>query len=516
MSVLPDGPLNRALAAVLAAAVLAAGGYLGYEYLLVDDPSCAPGVERRGDRHECVGVTDGAYVFTDELKQVTARIKAENDRVADSSPVTVALMIPMTSAAPAERRELVEQVQGAYLAQHWANDDRNKNKRQPPIRLVLANPGRGYLQWRAVADQLAQAAADGKQNLRAVTGINISIAETEQAVRYLTADKHIPVVAGPMTADDIKNTAADPRRYPGLARIAPGNADQAGALTSYGAAIKPEEALVIEDTRDNDNYLATLRQTFEKLTKGAPNAPETYQSPPDFNDEGNLANDFHQMVPSICTSAATTLYFAGRPVQLRQFLVELGNRKCNKHYTVVTGSHASTLMVDEKFADKWDALSTGAGITVRYTALAHPDTFGEKSTEGPGGSKAASKELADLLGEPDTKAPDAIGPADLRDGRVIITYDSVSTAVAGIRNQTVGNVRTPSTDDVVQSWRRLHGDNRVDGASGWICLDQYGNPYNKAVPVVHLDPVTRNAVLDTLAWPLGHAPDPNCSIGSDG
>lgn len=516
MSLLPSGPLNRALAAAVAVAVLATGGYLGYEKWVVDDPSCAPGVEQRGDRNECIGVTDGAYVFTDELKQVSARIKAENDRVADSSPVTVALMIPMTSAAPAERRELVEQVQGAYLAQHWANDDRNKDKRQPPIRLVLANPGHGYQQWRAVADQLAQAVTDDKQNLRAVAGINISIAETEQAVRYLTADKHIPVVAGPMTADDIKNTPADPRRYPGLARIAPGNADQAGALASYGAAVKPEEALVIEDTRDNDNYLATLRQTFEKLTKGAPNAPETYQSPPDFNDEGNLANDFHQMVPSICTSAATTLYFAGRPVQLRQFLVELGTRKCNKHYTVVTGSHASTLMVDAKFADKWDALTTGAGITVRYTALAHPDTFGEKSTEAPGGSKAASKALADLLGEPDTKAPDAIGPADLSDGRVIITYDSVSTAIAGIRDRTVGEVKKPSTDDVARSWLRMHGEYRVDGASGWICLDQYGNAYNKAVPIVHLDPASKNAVLDTLAWPLGHTPDANCAIGSDG
>ncbi|MET8540615.1 hypothetical protein ABZW03_08155 [Kitasatospora sp. NPDC004799] len=516
MRFLPSGPLNRALVIVLAVAVLAAGGYLGYTYVLADDPSCAVGVERRGPQRECVGVTDGGYVFTDELKQVSARIKAENDRVADSSPVTVALMIPMTSDAPAERRELVEQVQGAYLAQHWANDDANSDKRRPPIRLVLANPGRGYQQWRPVADQLARAAADDTQNLRAVAGINISIAETEQAVRYLTADKHIPVVAGPMTADDIRNTAADPRRYPGLARIAPGNSDQAGALGSYGANTRPEEALVIEDTRENDNYLATLRQTFEKLTKGAPNAPETYQSPPDFNDEGNLANDFHQMVPNICTSAATTLYFAGRPVQLRQFLVELGNRKCNKPYTVVTGSHASTLMVDAKFADKWDSLTAGAGITVRYTALAHPDTWGERSTATTGGSKKASKDLADLLDRPDTKAPDAIGPADLRDGRVIITYDSVSTAVAGIRNQTVRDVKTPSTDDVVQSWRRLHGTSRVDGASGWICLDQYGNPYNKAVPIVHLDPATRNAVLDALAWPLGHAPDANCSIGGDG
>ncbi|MFB7127273.1 hypothetical protein [Kitasatospora sp. NPDC056273] len=515
MRLLPAGPLNRALVTALAVAVLATGGYLGYEYGLADDPSCAPGVEKRGEQHECVGVTDGAYVFSEELRQVTERIKAENDRVAGQPHATVALMIPMTSDAPAERRELVEQVQGAYLAQHWANDDANKEKTQPLIRLVLANPGREYKEWLAVADQLARAKADGKQNLRAVAGINLSSDRTQDAVRYLTANKGIPVVAGPMTSDDIKNTATD-RSYPGLARIVPGTADQAAALASYGATLKPEEALVIEDTRPGDNFLTTLRTTFKTLAKGAPNAPETFQSPLDYNKEGNLANTFHQMVPDICSSAATTLYFAGRPVQLRQFLVALGNRKCDKHYTVITSSHASTLMVDKEFADKWDSLTKGAGITVRYTALAHPDTFGERSAETTGGSKDATARLADLLKSPDTKAPDAIGPADLRDGRVIVTYDSVTTAVAGIRNQTTDKVAMPSTDDVTEGWRRMHGSNRVNGASGWICLDPQGNAYNKAVPVVELDPKIKNAVLVGLAWPLGHAPDATCPIGSDG
>nr|BEK63230.1 ABC transporter substrate-binding protein [Kitasatospora purpeofusca] len=506
---LPEGPLNRALVILLAVAVLGTAGYFGYG--VWTDDSCATGVSKVGK--ECVGVTDGSYVFNDDLGPVTARIKEENDSVAGKNPVTLALMIPLVSDQQAERREMVEQVQGAYLAQYRANRESGK---QPPIRLVLANPGREYGQWQRVSDQLAKAAADGKQNLRAVTGINISIANSEAAVHYLTAEKHIPVVAGPMTADDIANSKADPRHYPGLARIAPSNSDQAAALAAYGAGIKPADTLVVEDTRENDNYLATLRATFAKLTKGAPNAPETFESPKDFTEEGNLGNTFDQMVPDICSSAATTLFFAGRPVQLRLFLVALGDRKCNKPYTVITGSHASTLMVDQKFESKWDALTKSAGITVRYTALAHPDSWGEASTEGPGGSKAPTAELAGLLRADDTKQPDRIGPADRRDGRIIITYDAVTTAVAGIRKDVGGSVVMPSLDDVTQSWRRLHGGNRVDGASGWICLDQFGNPYNKAVPIVHLDATVRGAVLDTVAWPLGRAPDGNCSIGAEG
>lgn len=381
MTLWPAGPLNRALLIAAVAVVLGTGGYLSYDQWLAEDPACAPGVAKRGSRHECVGVTDGRYVFAPSLKQVTDRIKAENDSVAGKSPATIALMIPMISDTQAEQQEYVEQVQGAYLAQYRANHQ--ANGKQPPIRLVLANPGRGYKEWRTVADQLARAAADKKENLRAVAGINISITETEEAVRYLTKDKGIPVVAGPMTADDIKNTAADPHRYPGLARIAPGNTDQADALASYGSDIKPAETLVVEDIREGDNYLASLRQTFEKLAKGAPNAPETFRSPPDFNDEGNLANDFHQMVPDICSSDANTIYFAGRPVQLRLFLGELSNRNCSKPYTVISGSHASTLTVDEKFADQWGALTKGAGITLRYPGLAHPDAWGTEARRRP-------------------------------------------------------------------------------------------------------------------------------------
>ncbi|MFC6986885.1 hypothetical protein [Streptomyces cirratus] len=73
-------------------------------------------------------------------------------------------------------------------------------------------------------------------------------------------------------------------------------------------------------------------------------------------------------------------------------------------------------------------------------------------------------------------------------------------------------MKMPSLSEVADSWLRLHGNNRVEGASGWICLDQYGNPYNKAVSIVHLDPASKTAAFDGIAWPAGRAPDPNCSI----
>ncbi|WP_318205740.1 ABC transporter substrate-binding protein [Streptomyces sp. SCL15-4] len=507
MKLWPAGPLYQALLAIAAATAVAFGGYFVYRSWFADNPACATGVSKRGPQNECVGVTDGAFFYNNnKLRKIFDLIRDENSSAEkaaqeqNSSPATIALMIPMTSGNPAEQAEQVEQVKGAYLGQYHAN---HKAFTQPPIRLLLANPGRGYKQWRVVADQLEKATSD--DNLRAVVGINISLPETKAAIGHLTR-KNIPVVAGPMTADDIANDKDHLHRYPGLARVAPSNSDQADALAFYSKDIKPAETMVIEDSRDGDNYLESLRKRFEKLAEGAPRAPETFISPPDFNDEGYLANTFDQMVPDICTSPAKTIYFAGRPVQLRQFLFELGERSCNKHYTVITGSHAATLTVDEKFTAHWDALTKSKGITLRYAALAHPDAWGDNSTETTGGSKAAFQELTKQLPKAGAK------PSDLVDGRIIVTYDAVVTAVKGIRMNAMDKVKMPSLAQVASSWPRLHGEKRVQGASGWICLDQYGNPYNKAVAIVHLDPRKKTAVFDRIAWPRHRAPDADCSI----
>lgn len=511
----PRGRLvRRLLVACLALAVVAAGVVV-YAVAFTDDPSCGRGVEKRGPRKECTGVTDGSVVFAPALRQVTEAIRAENRRVARHSHATVALFVPMVSDSPAEQRQIVEEVQGAYLAQYRANH--RSNHRAPAIQLVLANPGRANAHWKPVADQLVRMASSTRHNLRAVTGFNISLRSTKEAIAYLTNVKGIPVVGGPITADDIANTPRRPHTFRGLARVAPTNSDEAAALASANPAIKPAETLVVEDNREGDSYISTLRQTFAKLTAGAPLAPETFSSPrEDVNAEGNLSNDFHQMVTNLCVSPAKYVYFAGRPVQLRQFINELGRRSCTgRHYTVISGSHASTLAVDRAF--DWSSLSRGSGITVRYASLAHPDAWSGPHAPKTGGSPAAYRHLSDLVAEFGTGRRAAIGQMSLTDSRTIITYDSVSTAVAAIRNNTVGKVTMPTLTQVSDGWLRLHGQSKVEGASGWICLDRYGNAYNKAVAVVELDPKTRAARFAELAWPEGKPPTPTCTApGSRG
>lgn len=98
-------------------------------------------------------------------------------------------------------------------------------------------------------------------------------------------------------------------------------------------------------------------------------------------------------------------------------------------------------------------------------------------------------------------------PVPLADGQAIVAYDAMATAVHAIRQATPQGSQHPELSDVVTQWPQVKGSLRVQGASGWICLDNYGNPYNKAVPIVELA-LDGSQRFVQIAWPEGHAPTP--------
>ncbi|MFF6987527.1 hypothetical protein [Streptomyces sp. NPDC010273] len=506
MTLRRPGRLTRQALVVAFLLVVCLGAFYGFR--AYEDDSCGAGVHEESPGRECVGVTDGSVSFDPALDQVSARVKAENARVARSGDpyATIALMIPMDFAAPTsavDRKHALWEVQGAYFAQYRANHQ--DNRRAPAIRLVLANPGAGGGHWRRVADQLADMAASPTHRLRAVFGFDISIPTTERTIGYLTNERKIPVVGGALTADDIANTPQHPHAYEGLVRVNPSNTDQAAALAHADRGVGARQTVLVEDARDDDNYITSLRKVFEARTAGAPLAPEQYRSPQDIGVAGTTSNDFRQIVANICESPAKEIYFAGRPVQLRQFLNELGHRGCHaRSYTVITGPAANALPLDDQL--EWDTLRHG--VTLEFTASSHPDAWTGPHAPATGGSPADFSTLKQLT-NPQLTGP--VGPVDLNDSRAIITYDSALTAIQGIRDEAVQGHAVPSTDAVRDAWLHLHGIGRVEGAGGWICLDNQGNPYDKAVAVVRLDPTTHTDRFVTLSWPTGKPPTGSCT-----
>lgn len=460
-------------------------------------PTCADGVDQV--HGECVGVTDGAFHYFDGLGPVEDQIKQQNDAVVASGKpyATIALMIPMTYRAEqaADRAQVIREVRGAYAAQWQANQG------DPDLRfrVVLANPGRDMGSWERVTDQLNE--MTGPDNLRAVFGFNLSTDRTEQTIRKLTREYHIPVIGGPITAGSLGNDESHSNRYPGLAKVVPSNEDQVRALRTHLGDLGGSDVSLVEDFKADDIYSKDLRRAFEKTLTGTPHNLETYDS------SSVLQGDFDDMVNNFCDGrkAAATVFFSGRPPELARLITAIGHRGCGEvPFTVVTVSGASTIALDPTI--DWKAYAGENGkkpLTVEYATVTHQDAWTTGKPPATGGSADA---IADM------RKPLRNVPQDeLADGRTITTYDSALTAIAAIKNRLTKKGMVPPLRSIPAAYPRLHGDEKVPGASGWICLTTAGTPYDKAVAIVRLAPGAPHIRFETLAWPEGKPPGESCA-----
>jgi ABC-type branched-subunit amino acid transport system substrate-binding protein len=492
----------RRYVALLLAAALAAVAVWGGLRLTEENRSCAAGVARPQDSDDCVGVSTTAYDFGQSRYTPTVRaIDRENRRLEAGSYVTVALLLPFTASAPASLSDILHELQGAYLAQYQANHE--VTDESPKIRLVLANPGADGAHWQTVVDRLA-AMTEEPDRLRAVAGVGLSTENNKRAVRELTR-RGVPVIGSSISADDLANGQNGKDPFPGLARVSPTNTDEARALTSF-AEVSSGKALLVYD-KTGDPYTRTLQHSFEKLLSGSPYQPQPFTPPADLTEDGTTANQFRQITQLVCDTpkSTDTILFAGRHTQLRQFINALGARGCMDHrLTLLTGDEGSYLTGDKKLSR--EALTRN--LSVRYTALAHPDAW-KKETVKTGGSTADARTLDELVARSKKEPVGPIGSVALDDGQLIIAYDAVRLAVQGLREATPTGRTVPPLPDVVNQWSLMKGSQRVNGASGWICLDVHGNPYDKAVPIVELTPSGGSRFVK-IAWPEGKPPAEEC------
>ena len=492
-------PLRRYLSLVLAVA-LVAGGVFGVRTLMREARQCAPGVSRPAGENECLGVATGPYDFgQSQFSTVVDSIRKENSTLKKGSYVTVALMLPFTSTETTNLNDIEHQLQGAYLAQYWAN---NSDDQRPKIRLVLANSGTSKDSWKPAVDQLDRMTRSGDR-LRAVVGIGQSTDSNQDAVAELTR-LHIAVVGSSITADDLANgqpgKTSDP--FPGLARVAPTNTDEAHALASFVQKTASKPTLVYD--HPGDPYTNSLKESLTSLL----NIPYTRQLS---FERFDAPTEFSNIVPSLCSSTkgTRTILFAGRHTQLRQFLNALGGSQgCpDNSFQVLTGDEASYLTYDK---DLNRAALADHGVSLLYTSLAHPDAWVTKNPPATGGSAADYGVLRGLL-DSDKRGP--IGAIRLDDGQLIIGYDAMRLAVEGIHRAVLpGDATTENQLKAVgRAWPSVQGPRKVHGASGWICLDGHGNPSDKAVPIVQLDADQKPKFIQ-LAWPLGRPPHDNCPM----
>ncbi|MGH8918755.1 MAG: ABC transporter substrate-binding protein [Actinomycetes bacterium] len=431
---------------------------------------------------ECVGVTDGSYVFDPAFEKVQQEIAQENTRVREdaaadgSSYVTVALLNLLTptdnSATPAE--QIRSQLEGAYTAQRRINEIHAADESLPQIQLVLANQGNTPDQWRPVADQLAKMAnLDNSDHLVAVIGLGVSTTGTQQRARDLSA-RGIPMVGAIITADGLDNN-----NVRGLIRVSPSNQDYVEALRGYVDTLNPRPSamVVFDDNSDSsgDLFTKTLKEDLEQRMGDLINFPSQSfvgKSIP----TGASSGKFKDVTNSICAVQPDVVFYAGREVDLDGFLQSLADRPCReiKPLTVLTGGSDVSATLEQ-----WEPRMPAAKLTAVFAATTYPEGWQRGVAGTPGGYPEFLMAFQSHHGF-DTR--------NLDDGGAIMMHDALLTAAGAVERAASGQ-SPPTAGDVRSQLLNLNGPVfQIRGASGTLSFSSRnqgeGDPIGKPIPVL--------------------------------
>ncbi|SED11167.1 ABC transporter substrate-binding protein [Streptomyces melanosporofaciens] len=480
--------VRRVVIGVLVVALLAVAVPLTWKWIEEKRARCGDGVVEKGDDHECVGVTDGSYVFADHLKSVEKKIKAENDRVEENTGkepyVSVAYMTSFTLTDDDSNSEesVRHELEGAYLAQYRHN--RGDLSSSPKIKLLIANVGSSAAHWEHTVDELIDRMTSDRDKLVAVTGLGPSTDRSLSALRRLS-DRGLALVASTMTATNIEGIK-------GFVRVSPTNVDEAYAASAYLKKQKVRTAVVVQDAARSNYYAKTLGDAFTEVfqdTKGHRLVADrmTYDS----SVRSAWENELRYMPGQLCDQKPEVVYFAGRGKHLTRFLDSLANRPCQERkFTVITGDDTSNLTAKEL------AHAADSGVRVLYTGLAHPDMWRQDPLHVSGPSAGHFQPGGSM---------DKWFPGDPRyDGQAIMGHDAVLAAAHGIQ-MAAGWQGEVSGDAVARMFHQMDGRQQVAGASGFISFQNNGNPRNKAIPILHLNARGRSELVEVSA-PRGEPP----------
>lgn len=491
-------------AAVLAALVVVAA--ITVPVLWPSDNTCLNQgmtlLEHEGPNGECIGFSDGAYVFDPSLAAVERDIQQEDQRVTAAHPtdyVSVVYLLPISSAGGSilSMGNALEQLRGAFTAQYYANRH-DIDGSAPYIQLLIGNDGYQADQWQPATQFIINAVPT--QHVAAVAGLGLSLETTQSAIEKLTS-AGMPVIGATLTSDTLDNIR-------NLIRISPANADGVAVAARYIRTLY-SRALLVEDQNAGDSYDATLVTGFEKFADAGhriigkeifDTTPISTAAPPaDAVDA--LETRIAQMVPDICDAQPAAVLFGGRGRQLSWLVSDLADRPClDKPITIVSGDDVTNATIDANVRR-----GLASGVTVDYAGVAQPDEWSGTSdksaafAEGRQGFEIFRDAFVQLFP----------GGHVLPDGNTMAAYDATLTSIAAIRLTAVARPAPAAVAGELGALQRAH---QVLGASGplsftadYATSSTGSNPVGKAVPILRLAP-DGGAQFVGLQWPDGQPP----------
>lgn len=488
---LPPGPgLSRRklrwIALLTVAAVLVAGAVW---FAVTVIRTCGPlgsGVQEVDG--ECVGVTDGSYVFQPDFAKVQKLIADENARVRkeSSSYVTVALLDPLTSSSSGVllAGEVRNRLEGAYTALRRINTTTWVGDPRPRVQLLLASEGSTDAQRRHVIGQLVEMSEREDNPLVAVIGLGVSTQETEQRARALS-DHGIPMVSSYLIADGLNYD-----QIPGLIRMSPGNREYVKALRQYVDHSGIVSATMVRDfnSERGDLFTQNLESNFREQMKDIIKFPPQQFTGTGVPSKGVDPLLFFNVTNSICASRGLqAVLYAGREIDLNSFIKSLETRPCpDTPLTILTAG----LDLGKIFNGRRELDLKAAKLTVVVAATVDAEGWGHESSGTP---EYYDEFLSVFQGQDPAIMTQRFDPANLNGANAIMMHDALLAAAKAIRLAAPqGDASLPTAGDVRAQLLNLNGQNAVRGASGTLSFsaglpsaeNARGTPAGKPIPVL--------------------------------
>lgn len=467
------------------AVIVGIGGWQGVRLLT---QTCGGGTS--GYQGECVGVTDGSYVFGPSLAVIENTIKAQNAAArASGSYVSIALLTSLTSAPGSDVTvvRIRQELEGAATAQAYLNGQGFR----PAIRLLLANEGTAQQAWPQVVGQLQDWPAS--QHLVAVVGVGLSNTDTVRAARQLASGaRPLPMIGSVDTGDGLNTSGPPPSLVPpalsgrirGLVRVEPSVADEVTLLSGYylarlrqsshgpvpsAAALSPH-AVLVKDNDPDDLYTGSLSLDFSQ--RFGPRIGEQKQFAPGPDESGELDDIANDVCAPGAASTPVVLY-AGRESAFPDFISKLRtdtNCPSGSTITVLTGADAEALSITQTAPNPG-----GPTIDVVYPDIADSAKVEAQYRQAFAGPRA-----------------------DLGASWTIVTYDAVAAAEKAAREAGQGSPAPPLPSAV----RSLLYDfntltDPVVGATGPFIITSDGDEGCQWIPLILDRDGTRTVLSQT-------------------
>lgn len=488
---LPAGPgLSRRklrwIGLLTAVAVLAAGAvWLAVTVIRTCGPLGSGVQEVDG---ECVGVTDGSYVFQPGFAKIEKLIADENARVRkeSSSSVTVALLDPLTSSSAHVLLSgaIRDRLEGAYTALRRINTTTWVGDPRPQVQLLLASEGNTEAQRRHVIGQLVAMSERDDNPLVAVIGLGVSTKETEQRATALS-EHGIPMVSSYLIADELNYD-----RIPGLIRMSPGNREYVKALRQYVDRAGIVSATMVRDfnSERGDLFTQNLESNFREQMKDIIKFPPQQFTGTGVPSKGVDPLLFFNVTNSICASRGLqAILYAGREIDLNSFVKSLETRPCPQTpLTILTAG----LDLGKIFNGRRELELAAAKLTVVVAATVDAEGWGQEASGTP---EHYDEFLSVFQGHAPEIMNQRFDAVNLNGANAIMVHDSLLAAAQAIRLAAPqGDVSPPTAGDVRAQLLNLSGQNAVRGASGTVSFsaglpsaeNAKGSPAGKPIPVL--------------------------------